>query len=122
MLNDKYSLTFSGKKYRINLDVLNKVCLIPQEKVNPDREITEAYEIDDGGEFRLTSKINREITDAGNAQDNMFIYDFIKTVVAKLLDCGVNTTSTDMNVDFGFALAFNTLLHEGIIEEITEKQ
>ena len=117
-MEDNFSLTFSGKKYRLNLEKINNFCLIQDEKPSPDREITEAYETDEHGEFRLTSKINREITDAGSTQDNMIIYDFIKTVVGKLLDCGIKTTSTDANVDFGFALAFNTLLSEGMIEEI----
>ena len=52
----------------------------------------------------------------------MIVYDFIKGLVTKLLDCNVNTNDTENQVDFGFALAFNTLIGEGMLEEITEKQ
>ena len=52
----------------------------------------------------------------------MIVYDFIKGHVSKLLESNVNTNDTENQVDFGFALAFNTLIAEGMIEEITEKQ
>jgi hypothetical protein len=34
------------------------------------------------------------------------------------LECNVDARDTENDVDFGFALAFNTLLTEGMIEEI----
>ena len=50
----------------------------------------------------------------------MIVYDFVKSLVAKILDSNVDTIDTEKQVDFGFAMAFNTLLAEGMIEEITE--
>ena len=118
MLEDKFSLTFNGKYYRLNIKKINEFCLVSGEKNGNEREITEAYESDENGEFRLSSKINREITTAGNSQEDMIVYDFIKSLVSKLLECNVDTRDTENDVDFGFALAFNTLLTEGMIEEI----
>lgn len=118
MLEDKFSLTFNGKCYRLNINKINEFCLVSSGKNGNEREITEAYENDENGEFRLSSKINREITTAGNSQEDMIVYDFIKVLVSKLLDCNVDTRDTENDVDFGFALAFNTLLTEGMIEEI----
>ena len=118
MLNGKYSLTFNGKYYKLNIERINNFCLVSSGKNGNEREITEAYENDEKGEFRLSSKINREITPAGNSQEDMIVYDFIKGLVSKLLECNVATRDTENDVDFGFALAFNTLLTEGMIEEI----
>jgi len=122
MLNDKFSLTFNGKHYKLNIERINKFCLVSSEKTGNESEITEAYETDDEGEFRLTSKINREVRTAGNSQDDMIVYDFVKSLVAKLLDSQVMASDTEEHVTFGFALAFNTLISEGMIEEIIEKQ
>ena len=122
MLKDKYSLTFNGKYYKLNIEKINSFCLVSSGKTGSEGEITEAYDFDENGEFRLSSKINREITTAGNNQDDMIVYDFIKVLVTKLLECQVNTNDTENQVDFGFALAFNTLVAAGMLEEITEKQ
>lgn len=122
MLNEKYSLTFDGKYYKLNIERINNFCLVSSGKTGSEGEITEAYETDENGEFRLSSKINREITTTGNTQEDMIVYDFIKGLVTKLLESQVNTYDTETQVDFGFALAFNTLIAEGMIEEITEKQ
>ena len=48
------------------------------------------------------------------------VYDFIKGLVSKLLDSQVNALDNEHQVDFGFALAFNTLISEGMLEEIKE--
>lgn len=122
MLNDKFSLTFNGKYYRLNIQRINNFCLVSSGKTGSEGEITEAYETDENGEFRLSSKINREITTTGNTQEDMIVYDFVKGLVVKLLDSQVDAKDTENQVDFGFALSFNTLLSEGMIEEITEKQ
>ena len=122
MLNDKFSLTFNGKYYKLNIEGINKFCFVSSGKTGSEGEITEAYETDENGEFRLSSKINREVTTTGNTQEDIIVYDFIKGLVAKLLESDVNTNGTENQVDFGFALAFNTLIAEGMLEEITEKQ
>ena len=118
MLNGKYALTFCGKYYRLNIERINKFCFISSSKTGTEGEITEAYETDESGEFRLTSKINREITTAGNSQDDMIVYDFIKMLVNRLLEDDAKVITLETDTDFGFSLAFNTLLSEGMIEEI----
>ena len=118
MLEDKYLLTFAGKHYKLNLTKINAFCLTSSGKTNSEGEITEAYETDENGVFHLSSKINREIKSAGNSQDDMMVYDFIKYLVTKLLESPSSNLDNEMGVDFSFALIFNTLLAEGMIEEI----
>ena len=118
MLNNKFSLTFDGKFYRLNLERVNEFCLISRGKTNSEGEITEAYESDENGEFHLTSKINREIKTAANNQDDMITYDFVKMLVGRLIESSVSTRANENDVDFGFALVFNTLMSEGMLEEI----
>ena len=120
MLEDNFSLTFNEKRYRLNIKKINEFCLVSSGKNGNEREITEAYENDENGEFRLSSKINREIPTTGNSQEDMIVYDFIKSLVVKLLDCEVKTKDTEKEVNFGFAIAFNTLVSEGMIEEIKQ--
>ena len=50
----------------------------------------------------------------------MIVYDFVKSLVMRIIDDEAKVTATENDIDFGFALAFNTLLSEGMIEEITE--
>lgn len=119
-MKENYSITFNGKYYRLNIEKINQFCLISSGKAGSEGEITEAYESGEDGQFRLTSRINREITTQGNSQDDMIVYDFIKSLAVKLIDCQVRVTDNEYQVDFGFALAFNTMLAYGMIEEITE--
>lgn len=118
MLNEKYSLTFNGKYYRFNIKRINEICVPPKDSQNTDREITEVFENDENGEFRMNSRVIREITDAGSSQDDMIIYDFIKSITMRFMDYDVKSYNNETDVNTGFALAFNTLLSEGIIEEI----
>ena len=117
---NNYTLTFNGKHYKFNLDKINDYCLVSSTKPGNESEITEAYESDENGDFRLTSKINREITTAGNSQDDVIMYDFVKTMVMKLIDTSMPVSSVETQADFGFAIAFNTMLSYGMIEEIKE--
>ena len=111
-------MTFRGKHYRLNLGKINSFCLVSSGKTNSEGEITEAYETDENGVFHLSSKINREIKSPGNTQEDMIVYDFVKYLVTKLLESQTTVLDDAMAIDFGFALAFNTLLSEGMIEEI----
>ena len=49
MLEDKFSLTFNGKHYRLNIRKINEFCLVSSGKNGNEREITEAYENDENG-------------------------------------------------------------------------
>ena len=102
----------------MNIKRINEFCFVSSGKTGSESEITEAYESDENNEFHLTSKINREIKTAGNAQDDMIVYDFVKSLVMRLLDDDAKVTANENDADFGFALAFNTLISEGMIEEI----
>lgn len=118
---DKYTITFNGKPYRFNLDKINQYCLVSGNKAGNESEITEAYDYDENGEFRLTSKINREITTPGNSQDDMIMYDFIKTMVSRLIESTLPVSAVATQADFGLAIAFNTMLSYGMIEEADEE-
>ena len=50
----------------------------------------------------------------------MIIYDFVKTMVTKLIESPMPVIVTEEQADFGFALAFNSLISYGMLEEITE--
>lgn len=119
---NNYTLTFNGKHYRFNLGKINQYCLVSSNKAGNESEITEAYETDANGVFHLSSKINREMKTQGNSQEDMLIYDFVKTLVTKLLDADVNVRKNENDVTFGFAIAFNTLISEGMLEEIKENE
>ena len=119
-MEGKYSLTLGQRKYRINLERISSICFTSSEKEKTEREITEGYEIDESGEFHLTSKINREITPDGGSQEDAMMYDFVKTLITLILECDIPVYAQETQMRIGVALAFNTLLAEGIIEEITE--
>ena len=114
-MNSQYLITFNERAYRFNLEKLNEWCFKSKDKENAEREITEAYDFDEDGEFHLTSKINREITSPGDSQDDMLMYDFIKLLIVKALDVHTNIEVFEP----GFILAVNTLIFYGILEEIT---
>ena len=120
MNKELYPITFAGRRYRLNIKKINEFCFVSSGKTGKESEITEAYESDESDEFHLTSKINREIKTAGNPQEDMIVYDFVKSLVMRIIDDEAKVTATANDIDFGFALAFNTLLSEGMIEEITE--
>ena len=40
MLNDKFSLTFNGKHYKLNIERINRFCLVSSEKTGNESEIT----------------------------------------------------------------------------------
>ena len=119
---NNYTLTFNGKHYRFNLDKINQYCLVSGNKAGNESEITEAYETDENGEFHLTSKINREITTPGNSQDDMIMYDFIKTMVVRLVESQMPVYANETQTDFGLAIAFNTMIFYGMIEEVTNEE
>lgn len=119
-MKENYLLTFNGKYYKLNLDAINTFCLNAQGSDNEENEITEAYETDDNGTFTLTSKINREAKSKGGSQENIMVYDFVKTLVGRIIDNTLLNRTSESQVDIGFSLVFNTLLSYGMIEEITE--
>ena len=119
-MKENYLLTFNGKYYKLNLVQINNFCLNARGDNSEENEITEAYEADDNGEFNMTSRINREVKTKGNSQENMIVYDFVKTLIGKIVDGSLQSQATEAQTEVGFALVFNTLLAHGMLEEITE--
>lgn len=111
-------LTFNGKKYAVDLDVLKKVCLTSSMDGGGTKEIeiSQSYERNEDGDFELAAKLEHETKMIGNTQNDMIIYDIIKLMFASLLD---NTLDEhDFYPSLSIALSFNTLLKWGVITEI----
>lgn len=113
-------IEFDGRMYAFVLDAIKNTCLVSADQNGKETEVTEAYETDEDSNLSLTSKIVRDIKSTGNPQNDMIIYDLVKLLIIRLLD---NTTTEEEfhdNVDFSTALAINTLLTWGMLEEINE--
>lgn len=111
-------ISFAGKTYAINLEKFKEVCT-PQTSDLGTREyeITQVYEADDtGDDFSLQSKVEHETKGAGNAQNDMIVYDVVKMLIVSLLEN--EKTEKEFHYDFGTAIALNTLISWGVIEEL----
>ena len=63
-----------------------------------------------------TSKIIREVKSDNDSQYNLLVWDIVKSFIMNLLE------SVDgFTFSFSNALAFNTLVKEGILVEVTEE-
>jgi hypothetical protein len=83
--------------------------------------VTEGYEKSDTGDMVQVSKIIREVNSQGNTQNDTIRYDLIKTLLSVILDKKVmnfGSLENEVQYDFSFNVAFNTLVKEGIIYEI----
>lgn len=118
----KKYITFGGKKYYFDIEAFKKVCLFSGNEKNTETEITEAYEVGDTADndnmLYPTSKIVREVKTNGNSQNDTIVYDFVKMVLLKILECPLNEYNSIM--DFSTALSFNTLIKYGILKEIND--
>lgn len=111
---NKY-FTFGGKKYCINLNKLKEICnTSPGETGNNELEISQAYETDDNGELRLSSKVEHETKTFGNAQQDVIVYDFVKLLILSLLEYEGGEEIDEL----GMVVTMNTLIHWGILEVI----
>lgn len=122
-MNKNYIITYHGKCYAIDLDVLQKVCLISDNQKAKETEIYERYEKGDNGDFDIVSKETKEMKGSGNPQNDMIIYDIVKLLISALLSN--NTIALDEDeeeieipMDFATALAFNTCIKCGILVEV----
>lgn len=115
----KYFVIF-GKPYAINMSAVRKYCLgdITESGRKCDIEITSGYEMSDDVDKNLvqTSKIIREVKSDNDSQYNLLVWDIVKSFLMNLLE------SVDgFTFSFSNALAFNTLVKEGILVEVTEE-
>lgn len=115
---EKY-VTFNSRKYALNLDKLKDVCLSSSsDGVAREMEITQVYEPDSTGDFSISSRVEHETKVNKNPQNDMIIYDIVKLLILSLLEN--NNTEEDFRYDFSTALAVNTLLSWGVLEEVLE--
>lgn len=113
---NKY-VTFRGKKYKFNFDKIKEICLnSSRDGGQKEFEISQVYESQEGGELALQSKVEHETKISGNAQNDMIMYDVLKLFIVVLLDN--SQPERDYQELFSTAIALNTLLDWGVIEEI----
>jgi len=114
LINNKY-FSFCGKKYVLNLMKLKEICLTPPSKDgNNELEISQAYEADDNGELRLSSKVEHETRTFGTSQNDVIVYDFVKLLIISLLEYNGSEEVSDL----GTMVTINTLIYWGILEII----
>lgn len=116
-----FFFTPDNRKWGVDIDKFTKICLTSDNEKSKDTEITEGYEKDDNGNFTQTSKIIREVNSQGNMQNDTIRYDLFKTLLSIILDKKVmnfGCLENEVQYDFSFNVAFNTLVKEGIIYEI----
>lgn len=116
-----FFFTPDNRKWGVDIDRFTKICLTSDNEKSKDTEITEGFEKDDNGTFTQTSKIIREVSSQGNMQNDTIRYDLFKTLLSIILDKKVmnfGCLENEVQYDFSFNVAFNTLVKEGIIYEI----
>lgn len=118
MENKDYIITYMGKCYAIDLDALKKVCLISDNQKGKETEITENYTMGENGELELSEKLTREVRGNGNPQNDMIIYDVVKSLILSLLENKFVFEEDELTMDFSSALAFNTCIRFGILIEV----
>ena len=115
--------TPDNRKWGVDIDKFTKMCLTSDNEKSKDTEITEGYEKDDNGDMRQVSKIIREVNSQGNMQNDTIRYDLVKTLLSVVLSKTVmnfGCLDNELQYDFSFNIAFNTLVKTGIIYEIVD--
>lgn len=108
---------FSGKKYYFDLEKIKEICLTSSNSAgNKEYEISQAYEADDDGNLKISSKVEHETKIIGNQQNDVIIYDIVKLMIVSLLENGQE--EKNFSLDMGTCLTLNTLIHWGILKEI----
>jgi hypothetical protein len=116
-----FFFTPDNRKWGVDIDRFTKICLTSDNEKSKDTEITEGFEKDENGSFTQTSRIIREVSSQGNMQNDTIRYDLFKTLLSIILDKKVmnfGSLENEVQYDFSFNVAFNTLVKEGIIYEI----
>lgn len=109
-------LCYNGVSYAINLNKILEFYSNTESNKSKESEIVDTYEIDSTNTARLIGKQIREAKSNQPAQNETIKYDLIKMFLTVLLD---NDNRT-IDVDLGTNLAFNTLLENDFIYEITD--
>ena len=111
-------IAFLDRTYALNLDKLKEICMTPLQGNQKEQEIVQTYEADDAGDFTISQKIERETRNNANQQNDMLLYDFVKTLMLSILDDNTENVSFT-NMPVGLSLSINTLLTWGILEELS---
>ncbi len=117
----KFFFTPDKRKWGVDIDKFTKLCLTSDNEKSKDTEITEGYEKDENGMMTQVSKIIREVNSQGNMQNDTIRYDLVKTLLSVILEkkaMNFGSFENELQFDFSFNIAFNTLLNAGIIYEI----
>ena len=104
------------KIYAMNLQKIADFCLVSDKLKNKESEVTEGYEVTDDNGPELVSKVVREIKTNGNPQNDTIKYDLIRIFIDVVL--GAESILPEMTT--GMKIAFNTLLENDFLYEITE--
>lgn len=114
--NEKY-IQFKGKKYAFNLEKFREVCTpVPSEFGPREFELSQIYERDETGDFSIQQKVEHETKSAGNQQSDMIVYDVVKMMIVSILEN--SQTEKELEWDLGTAIAMNTLISWGVLEEL----
>lgn len=117
-------VTFLGKSYAIDMEAVRHYCLgiLSESERKCDTEITSGYEMSEGGEGLVqTSKLIREVKSDNDSQENLLVWDLVKSFIYNLLDNVPSLGEDDFEFSFSNALAFNTLVKAGILVEVTKE-
>ena len=115
---------FLGKSYDIDMDAVRHYCLgtLSESGRKCDTEITSGYEMSEGGEGLVqTSKLIREVKSDNDSQENLLVWDLVKSFIYNLLDNVPSLGEDDFEFSFSNALAFNPLVKAGILVEVTKE-
>lgn len=110
-------ISFNGKKYAIDINKVKGYCITSSKEKARDVEVTNTYEPDDNGDIKLVEKVDHEIKSSANPQNDAIIWELIKMFIMTLLNNGIPIPE-EVEIDYATAIAFNTLLHAGILIEI----
>lgn len=101
----------------MDLERLKEVCLSSSSNGGvKETEITEICEPTDDGDYGIVQKVQHETKSNKNLQNDMIIYDIVKLLIIALLE--QDTPEEAFVMDFGTALAINTLISWGILVEV----
>ena len=120
-------IEFNGKYYALDLEKCMKFASnTPDYELQKDNTKTETYGLlDDGKDFKLLQRENMETTSNKNPNYGSARFTLLTTLIQYLMTVIADANGTPVivkepdDMHFGQMLTFNTLLHEGILIEIT---
>lgn len=106
-------IDINGKNYIINMEKLFDFVMKPSKGNRTEQEITDGYDVNEEGTLSPVSKVVREIKSKGDQTEESYRYDFIRILIAQLLE-----VENSEDFVFGDELALVTLMRYKIIQEI----